>query len=268
MSDTDGTIIPPGDATALALVDMPTSLAGTADGLREILLAQFSQAQVDFLLQRTPHEVIRQRKGRGKDKQGNEIWFSYVDIAYVISRLNLVFGFNWSFTVKDRWHDTEADECIVEGQLLVRTQKGDVLLKEQYGGADVKRWTYGDKVGKPLSMADDFKAAASDALKKCATLLGLGLDLSEGSSQEGIATPPEAAQGRSASPKGNKPVTPEDYDGRINAIYTAGRAAGMIDEEIEAQVAKLTSRKQFSECNDSQQKAIVNYFLGLKPKGR
>ena len=69
------------------------------------------------------------------------------------------------------------DEVIVEAKLTVRTPGGQTIVKTQFGGADIKRHASGARSGRPLSIADDYKAAASDALKKCASLLGIGLDL-------------------------------------------------------------------------------------------
>lgn len=139
------------------------------DERHQLLLQTLSEAQVDFLLQRTPPHEIKMRQGRGG------MQFSYVEHGYVTERLNLVFGFNWDFEVMDK--QILEDEVIVEAKLTVRTPGGQTIVKTQFGGADIKRHTAGARSGKPLSIADDYKAAASDALKKCASLLGIGLDL-------------------------------------------------------------------------------------------
>ncbi len=139
------------------------------DERHQLLLQTLSEAQVDFLLQRTPSHEIKTRQGRGG------MQFSYVEHGYVTERLNLVFGFNWDFEVMDK--QILEDEVIVEAKLTVRTPGGQTIVKTQFGGADIKRHTSGARSGKPLSIADDYKAAASDALKKCASLLGIGLDL-------------------------------------------------------------------------------------------
>jgi hypothetical protein len=141
----------------------------SVDGRHELLMQTFSEAQVDFLLQRTPRSEIKVRPGRGG------LQFSYVEHGYVTERLNLVFGFNWDFEVVDK--QMLEDEVIVEARLTVRTPGGQTIVKTQFGGAEIKRHNSGAKNGRPLSIADDYKAAASDALKKCASLLGIGLDL-------------------------------------------------------------------------------------------
>ena len=48
-----------------------------------------------------------------------------------------------------------------------------MIIKEQFGSSDIKK----DKNVKELDYADDMKAAASDALKKSASLLGVCADL-------------------------------------------------------------------------------------------
>lgn len=153
------------------LVPVPVAGAQIAPvGDRNKLFMQtLNEAQVDFLLQRTPRHEIKYRQGRGG------LQFAYVEHGYVTERLNMVFGFNWDFEVVDK--QILEDEVVVEAKLTVRTPSGQTIIKTQFGGADIKRHASGTKNGRPLSIADDFKAAASDALKKCASLLGVGLDL-------------------------------------------------------------------------------------------
>jgi hypothetical protein len=146
------------------------SMGPVLQGEKQRLFVQtLDEAQVDFLLQRTPKHEIKLRQGRGG------LQFSYVEHGYVTERLNMVFGFNWDFEIVDK--QILEDEVIVEAKLTVRTPKGQTIVKTQFGGADIKRHASGPKSGRPLSIADDYKAAGSDALKKCASLLGIGLDL-------------------------------------------------------------------------------------------
>lgn len=152
------------------LVPIEPSDSGLAGSDKHQLFMQtLNRAQVDFLLQRTPRGEIKMRQGRGG------MQFAYVEHGYVTERLNLVFGFNWDFEVVDK--QILEDEVVVEARLTVRTPGGQTIVKTQFGGADIKRHASGPRSGRPLSIADDFKAAGSDALKKCASLLGIGLDL-------------------------------------------------------------------------------------------
>ncbi|MFQ6089995.1 MAG: Rad52/Rad22 family DNA repair protein [Candidatus Bipolaricaulia bacterium] len=145
----------------------------SARELNENLPTVFTEEQVNFLLQRTPEKAIRQRKGRGGKM------LTYITQQYVTRLLNKVFGFNWDFDVL--WEQIGKREVIVKGRLTVRANDIEIS-KTQFGGAEIKRYK---ENGQPLSVADDLKAAASDALKKCASLLGIGLDLyDEGAAEE------------------------------------------------------------------------------------
>ena len=103
---------------------------------------------------------IRQRKGR------NGV-LDYVEGHSVIARLNEAFEGAWSFEVA--WHEIREDEVLVLGRLTA-----DGIVKTQFGASAVTR---DRETRAALSLGDDLKAAATDALKKCATFLGVGLHL-------------------------------------------------------------------------------------------
>ena len=103
---------------------------------------------------------IKQRKGR------NGV-LDYVEGHTVIARLNAALDGAWSFEVVT--HEVRDHEVLVLGKL---TAAG--IVKMQFGASQVTR----DRETKALiSLGDDLKAAATDALKKCATFLGVGLHL-------------------------------------------------------------------------------------------
>ena len=103
---------------------------------------------------------IKQRKGRNG-------FLDYVEGHTVIARLNAALDGAWSFEVVA--HEVRDDEVLVLGKL---TAEG--IVKMQFGASQVTR----DRETKALiSLGDDLKAAATDALKKCATFLGVGLHL-------------------------------------------------------------------------------------------
>ncbi|MBC2711138.1 MAG: hypothetical protein HGJ94_09130 [Desulfosarcina sp.] len=108
-------------------------------------------------------EQIKQREGNfGK-------MLDYIEGHAVVQRLNDAFDANWSFTIIRHEILTETDEAIVIGEL----KAGDVV-KTQFGSSRITR---ARESGDIISLADDLKAAATDALKKAATLLGVGLHL-------------------------------------------------------------------------------------------
>jgi hypothetical protein len=110
----------------------------------------------------TPQEFIKQRPGRGNKT------FTYVEGGYVIAKLNQIFSpVGWDFEItKER---VEQTEVVVRGKLTIKDHKnGYTISKTQYG-------TKERNAGVPLG--DTLKAAATDCLKKCASLFGIALDV-------------------------------------------------------------------------------------------
>lgn len=106
-------------------------------------------------------EQIKSRKG---------LWgkmLDYIEGHSVISRLNEVFDSDWSFSIVE--HKILEDEVVVLGRLQVFD-----LVKEQFGSNQITRDSQTSKV---LCLGENLKGAATDALKKCASLLGVGLHL-------------------------------------------------------------------------------------------
>jgi recombination DNA repair RAD52 pathway protein len=130
----------------------------------------FNERQLVALVAKTPTHFVKTRKGRG----GKE--FRYVTGAYVQDRLNQVFGWGWSFEVKDHGKSPSNRSVWVLGRLTVLDpQTKQVLVtKEQFGSADIKV-EKGTTI--EVDYADDMKAASTDALKKCASLLGVAADI-------------------------------------------------------------------------------------------
>ncbi len=138
-------------------------------------LRVFSTEQLKLILERTPKHHVKKRKGRG-----GQVW-SYVNGAYCVKMLNVVFGFNWDFQIIEKQYDLDIGQCFVQGRLTVRI--GDkIITKEQFGRSDIKfRKIKEDNsevwVSKPLDVGNDLKAASTDAMKKCATQLGFFSDV-------------------------------------------------------------------------------------------
>jgi len=123
--------------------------------------------QLLHILQRTPKEHIYRRPAKG----GGE--WEYVTGIYVKKVLNYVFGWMWDFEIKE--HGREGDLMWVLGRLTIKDKKGNpMIVKEQFGRADVK-FKKGTKDS--LDFGNDLKAAATDALKKCAAELGISSDI-------------------------------------------------------------------------------------------
>jgi hypothetical protein len=151
-----------------------------------------NEKQLNMLLAETPKSHIYQRPAKG-----GGTW-DYVTGIYVNKVLNMVFGWDTSFEVKQFEYNLETKQAIVLGRLSVRV-KDKTIVKEQFGRSDIAFKTipiYDDngrqvyetgKDGKqkakriqtnePLDLGNDLKAAATDALKKCASQLGIASDI-------------------------------------------------------------------------------------------
>lgn len=118
--------------------------------------------QQSVILSRTPEQFIKEREGRG----GKVV--KYVEGGYVVNKLNQAFGaLNWEFKVLDRIIDGQ--DVVVHGALTVKDHvNGYAITKEQYGQ---------HQIAKNVPLGDTIKAAATDALKKCASLFGIALDV-------------------------------------------------------------------------------------------
>jgi hypothetical protein len=127
-----------------------------------------NEYQLQQILKKTPAKFIKERPAKGGGK------WRYVTGGYITKCLNLMFGWDWDFEILDEKVLIEAGEVVVKGKLTVRSN-GKTIVKTQYGNKDIvfKK----DVVSKPLSIGNDLKSAATDALKKCAASLGIAQDV-------------------------------------------------------------------------------------------
>ena len=136
-----------------------------------MIKAPLSRDQILQMIQRTPENHIYHRPAKG-----GGTW-DYVTGVYVKKILNYVFGWMWDFQIVDK--GKEGELVWVQGRLTIKNRSGKpMIIKEQFGRADIKF-----KRGKPhkpefmLDYGNDLKAATTDALKKCASELGIASDI-------------------------------------------------------------------------------------------
>lgn len=127
--------------------------------------------QIQSINKKTHSRYVKQRPGKG-----GATW-NYVAASHVVEVLNKVFGYAWSFEVltpeRDALEIAVKTGCVtVKGSLTVLTGVGPIV-KQQFGRKEVAV----TKAGKILDFGNDMKAAASDALKKCASELGMFRDV-------------------------------------------------------------------------------------------
>ena len=120
-----------------------------------------------------PKEVERQLKKGGTS-------LTYIPVSEVITRLNKVLGVDmWSYTIERCERDALDPDYVVAHVRLtacfVPTDSAPALTvtKDGVGGQKIKRTRNGDIV----DLGDEMKGAVSDALKKAAQHLGIGLYL-------------------------------------------------------------------------------------------
>lgn len=177
----------------------------------------FSQVQALGLVQApTNPEWIKVRNVGGKD-------LSYVSGDVVTRMLNKAFRYKWSFYI--------IETRVVESQDKSNKYKPDVEPVPQlpviqvHGRLVVPGWGIREQWGaQPLSGGSDvqehaFKSASTDALKKCASMFGIALDLY---GQEGM---------------GDLSVTPNDFL-MDDAVYFENMKANMKKARAKAKAAQ------------------------------
>ena len=102
--------------------------------------------------------------------KGGGTW-DYVSGGYVRKVLNLMFGWDWDFEVVSE--QVVGKQVIVKGKLTCRVNNRQIV-KMQFGCKEV---ICRSGTETPLNLGNDFKAAATDALKKCAAELGIAADI-------------------------------------------------------------------------------------------
>lgn len=85
-----------------------------ADEQKPVLPRYLNEAQLNFINQKTPSQYIKTRPGPGG------VPLNYVEIGYVISVLNQVFGWDWDFKILDQ--QIGKKQVWVRGELAVRAR--------------------------------------------------------------------------------------------------------------------------------------------------
>lgn len=168
----------------------------------------FSKDIIIKLSERTQQSLIKERDaGGGKT-------LSYIAGSTVIDRLNNIFGHAWNWEVKSFWIEKGQPFFVKKNKYslthltdneLSTNEKGDKGLVVDQGGIahvlgtltimtkDSEGYPYtivkegfGSKsvIGKQSEQESIFKAASTDALKKAASMLGIGLDLYRSSEEQ------------------------------------------------------------------------------------
>lgn len=134
----------------------------------------FNFEQLKKIRHSTPASMVYERPAKG-----GGTW-KYVKSADVILALNTTFGGFWDFSIiTDEATALEmavkTKSVVVRGRLTITNPSTGVsVTREQYGRKDV---AFKKGTNEPMDFGNDMKAAASDALKKCASQFGLFNDI-------------------------------------------------------------------------------------------
>lgn len=147
-----------------------------------------------------PDYLIQQRQGGGNKM------LSYLSGSTVTDMLNDAFGYAWSWEVKEQWLENSipyfnaysksrekvnynGKDGAWEEQGPVAHVRGTLIVYMQVEGGSIvelRKDGYGSKsvLGKQNDQESIFKAAGTDALKKAASLFGIGLELYRNESEQ------------------------------------------------------------------------------------
>jgi hypothetical protein len=176
-------------------------------------------------------EQIKQRPGQhGKT-------LSYVDVAAIIERLNEAFEHRWDFEVVS--HQVRDTEVVVLGKITA-----DGITKSAFGGSGITL----DKEGEVVSLADDLKAAGSDALKKAASLLGVGLEMYGGQAAE-----QKPGNGHAAPPAGDRLTSKQ-----LATIHGVARREGVTRDELLGLVGYKTGKDRVELLTRAEASSIID----------
>lgn len=118
-------------------------------------------------------EPFPQEMERTLNKGGTNL--TYIPVSEVINRLNKVLGVDrWSFAVLRCERDaTDPDFVVAHVRIDYSVNDFSIISRDGIGGQKIKR----TKQGSIVDLGDEFKGAISDALKKAAQTMGVGLYL-------------------------------------------------------------------------------------------
>lgn len=167
-----------------------------------------------------------------KQRQQGGATLSYIGGHTVIRLLNKAFGLQWSFEIVgeevkesqpkpayDGWGKQRKPKLNPDGSQVMEPQPpvAKVLGRLTVPGLGVKE-QYGSKVliGGATEQESAFKSASTDALKKCASLFGIGLELY--GDDEGFDSDENVAQNTPVPPQQSAPQQKQSYQSQQQPV--------------------------------------------------
>lgn len=206
---------------------------GSREDLGTLQREKYESALRNLVTGKTPKEDFPGGKIPKRPIRGGSNT-DYIPGWWFIDQANALFGHLWSFQVIDKCPVTASTEQIwvlgritvhVPGKTVVTTTRnpdGSItttehkyeavnVVKEQYGGSDIKKL----KTGAIMDIADDFKSAATDAMKKALTSFGFGADI----------------YGRRELLEQTSPIKSQ-----LDALYRIGEKKGMDKKQVDDKI--------------------------------
>jgi hypothetical protein len=168
---------------------------------------------------------------------------SYISTSAVIARL--IEGCDaWSFELVK--HEVLENEVIVVGKLTA-----DGIVKMAFGGSSVTK----DNSGKEVSLADDLKSASSDCLKKCASLLGVGLEL--------YGAPAPTPVMHKTQPVMQAPEVGDRLTSRqLAAIHATARRRGIGNGQLQALLQEKFGKNEPQYLTKKEASELISEWVG------
>lgn len=200
---------------------------------------QLSQRQTGIIQMETPPALVKSKPGRG----GKRV--SYIEGGYVISRLNQAFSpLGWEFKIVEKGQTDRQNENNTEGEVWVY---GELTIIDHKNAYRTTKGQYGQHpIHKKVPIGDAYKAAGTDALKKCASLIGIALDVYWGQ----LDAPED-------KPTDSKPSKNELFE-RAKVMVAGMRNVGGLIEYSE----KLKEGKTFDAKQKAELQALINATVG------
>jgi hypothetical protein len=151
----------------------------------------------------------------------------------------------WSFEILSQ--ESTAGEVIVLGKLTA-----DGVSKTQFGSNKITT----SKQGEVVSMGDDWKAAGSDALKKSASLFGIGLHLYGGDKKDQSSEHKGKGMSEKSQPKGGTTITKEQL-AQIKELRTK---LGWTPEKVQEHSKTMFGTEKVDTLNPTMASALIAYL--------
>jgi recombination DNA repair RAD52 pathway protein len=268
MSELQGSTAIQGELlTGMSSYSQPTGYLALDVCNSEVTEESFAHAK-EVLERDLDKSLIKQRK------QGNTT-LSYIGGHTVIRLLNEAFNYKWSFEIVSEEVVPSLPKAVTEYVSNKKVNKldkdGNQVYEEQppvvkitgrliVPGYGIKE-QYGSKVliGGASEQETAYKSASTDALKKCATLFGVGLELYEDDDEKEKEAPAKPSTSKPSTPPASSPATPAAKTQAATTASTEKKTDSAWDEK---EISRMKELKQIlGVTSNAQLDPYIREFL-------